>query len=69
MKPLLLPSSERDDRWEVNALLVGAGGEQKFWPRGKLIGQFPADRETLFNYNLIIFGDLPANQLRAPELE
>ena len=60
---------ERDDSWEVNALLAGAGGEQKFWARGKLIGQFPADRETLFTYNLIIFGDLPANQLRAPELE
>jgi len=60
---------ERDDRWEVNALLAGAGGEQKFWPRGKLIGQFPADRETLFTYNLIIIGDLPANQLRANELE
>lgn len=60
---------ERDDRWEVNALLAGAGGEQKFWPRGKLPGQFPGDRETLFTYHLVIFGDLPANQLRANELE
>jgi len=60
---------ERDDRWEVNAMLAGAGGEQKLWPRGKLAGQFPADRETLFTYNLIVFGDLPANQLRANELE
>ncbi|NDE96818.1 MAG: VWA domain-containing protein, partial [Verrucomicrobia bacterium] len=60
---------ERDDRWEVNALLAGAGGEQKNWARGKQIGQFPGDLETLFTYQLVIFGDLPANQLRPQELE
>ncbi|MFA6544443.1 MAG: hypothetical protein WCS99_08455 [Limisphaerales bacterium] len=60
---------ERDDRWEVKALLAGAGGEQKNWPRGKGPGQFPSDREMLFTYSLIIFGDLPANQLRTNEME
>ncbi|NBV24264.1 MAG: VWA domain-containing protein [Proteobacteria bacterium] len=60
---------ERDDRWEVNALLAGAGGEQKNWARGKGPGQFPGDRETLFTYQLVIFGDLPANQLRPQEME
>jgi hypothetical protein len=60
---------ERDQRWEINALLAGAGGEERPWARGKLAGQFPPDRESLFAYQLIVFGDLPLNMLRAEELE
>jgi hypothetical protein len=60
---------ERDQRWEVNALLAGAGGEQKPWVRGNQLGKFPADREALFTYQLICIGDLPQNQLRREELE
>lgn len=60
---------ERDERWEVNALLAGGGGEQKQWARGAQLGQFPANRESLFSYHLIVFGDLPQGQIRAPELD
>lgn len=60
---------ERDERWEVNALLAGGGGEQKPWSRGAQNGQFPGTREALFSYHLIVFGDLPAGQIRGPELD
>lgn len=60
---------ERDERWEVNALLAGAGGEAKAWARGPRIGQFPANREALFSYHLIVFGDVPPGQIRGPELD
>lgn len=60
---------ERDQKWEVNNLLAGAGGEQIRWVRGKLPGQFPPDKETLFGYSLIIFGDLPLNTFTPNELE
>jgi hypothetical protein len=60
---------ERDAQWEVNSLLVGSGGgETRPWPRGPGVGQFPADRETLFGYQLIVFGDLPPGFLRNDEL-
>lgn len=59
---------ERDQRWEINALLAGAGGEERPWGRGKLPGQFPPDRESLLAYQLIVFGDLPLNMLRREEL-
>ena len=60
---------ERDQRWEINALLSGVGGEQRPWQRGLLAGTFPVNREALMSYHLICFGDLPQNQLRTDELE
>jgi uncharacterized membrane protein len=61
---------ERDGKWEINALLAGAGGgEARPWPRGPGAGRFPADRETLFSYHLVVFGDLPAAYLKTEELE
>lgn len=60
---------ERDQRWDVNALLAGGGGEQKPWARGTQPGQFPADRETLFSYQLICLGDVAPSQFRPEELE
>ena len=60
---------ERDERWEVNALLAGAGGEAKPWSRGPRAGQFPGNREALFSYHLIVFGDVPPGQIRGPELD
>jgi uncharacterized membrane protein len=59
---------ERDDRWDLNTLLSAGGGEVKPWVRGNLIGQFPGSREALFSYQLIVFGDIPRNQLKPEEL-
>lgn len=60
---------ERDQRWEVNSLLAGSGGEERPWVRGKQPGQFPPDRESLYAYQLIVFGDVPLSMVRAEELE
>ncbi|HZE97819.1 MAG TPA: PA14 domain-containing protein [Planctomycetota bacterium] len=48
---------DRDDQWEVNALIADRGNEG--WTRGKNLGQFPGDKETLFSYDLIVFGEVP----------
>jgi hypothetical protein len=56
---------DRDDQWEVNALVADRGNEG--WTRGKNIGQFPADRETLFSYDMIVFGEVPRQLLNKLE--
>ncbi|MEW6305495.1 MAG: hypothetical protein AB1705_18620 [Verrucomicrobiota bacterium] len=60
---------ERDQKWEVNALAGGFGSDIRLWLRGTQPGQFPKDRESLFAYQLIILGDLPANALTPTEME
>ncbi|MCA8995416.1 MAG: hypothetical protein KDA80_00450, partial [Planctomycetaceae bacterium] len=59
---------ERDEQWRVNTILAGVGSEQSSIPRGDSDGQFPADRETLFDYNLIIFGEVDPQLLEEHEL-
>ncbi len=61
---------ERDEQWEVSALVAeGAGGPGGGWPRGDKPGAFPADRETLMSYDLIVFGDVPRQFLKMEELQ
>ncbi len=60
---------ERDDRWEVNSLLAGLGGESKPWPRGLGAGSFPLVREELYSYQLIVFGDVSREMFRPEEFE
>lgn len=59
---------ERDPQWEVNALVAGTEVND-LWPRGTGPGKFPADRETLFAYDLIVFGEVPPNLLNDHDLE
>lgn len=56
---------ERDSKWEVNTLL---GGDARPWPRGKGEGKFPANREELFDYHLIILGDISPAYFKPDEL-
>lgn len=58
----------RDDNWEVNTLLAGAGGATRPFPRGKGLGRFPDTQEELNRYDLIIFGDLPYGQFTPQEI-
>lgn len=60
---------ERDQRWDIQAFLAGAGGEQRPWTRGVVPGSFPASRELLFGYSFIVWGDLPRGQVRSDEME
>jgi len=60
---------DRDEQWEVNALLADRGTDATAWPRGAGPGKFPADRESLFAYDLIVFGEVPRQFLKLEELE
>jgi hypothetical protein len=60
---------DRDEQWEVNALLADRGQDQNAWPRGQGPGKFPADRESLFAYDMIVFGEVPRQFLKMEELE
>ncbi len=60
---------ERDEQWEVNTLLADKGGDVAAWPRGPGAGKFPPDRESLFAYDFIAFGEVPRQHLKMEELE
>ena len=59
---------ERDPQWEVNALVAGTEVND-LWQRGTGAGKFPADREALFAYDLIVFGEVPQNLLNDHDLD
>ncbi|HEX7898918.1 MAG TPA: PA14 domain-containing protein [Planctomycetota bacterium] len=60
---------ERDEQWEVNALVADRGNAADAWARGKDFGKFPNDKETLFGYDLVVFGEVPRQFLKMEELE
>jgi hypothetical protein len=60
---------DRDEQWEVNALLADRGTDASAWPRGPGAGRFPADRESLYAYDLLVFGEVPRQFLKMEELE
>lgn len=53
---------ERDEQWSVNTVIAGAATENPTLPRGEGQNQFPATRSDLFEYDLVIFGEI------APEI-
>ena len=60
---------ERDDRWEVNTVLGRlAGGRLDLGTRGNGLGRFPSTRDLLFQYQLVIIGDVSAAAFGANEL-
>lgn len=60
---------ERDEQWEVNALVADRGNAADAWGRGKDFGKFPGDKDTLFGYDLVVFGEVPRQFLKMDELE
>jgi len=58
---------ERDTQWEVNALLAPPPGMTPQMLRGDSTGRFPATREGLFSYHLVILGEVAAAALRVEE--
>lgn len=56
---------DRDRKWKVNSVLVG----DQALKRGGENGQFPADREQLFTYDLIVLGDIAFDLFRREDLE
>ncbi len=58
---------ERDEQWEVNAVLAGPGAQQHELLRGPEPGRFPENRDQLFGYDLVILGELELALLSAAE--
>ncbi len=60
---------ERDERWSVASAFAGPGAEDASLPRGEEGDVFPTDKQTLFGYDLLVFGEIPPDLLEAEELE
>lgn len=60
---------ERDERWKVNTIVAGSTTDEATLPRGEHDGQFPPDREALFEYDLVIFGEIAADLFATHELQ
>ncbi|MEO6755655.1 MAG: hypothetical protein ABIP85_28120, partial [Chthoniobacteraceae bacterium] len=58
---------DRDEKWEVNAVMAGATSDAGF-VRGEKAGTFPVSRKALDAYDLIIFGEVPRSALKDEEL-
>jgi hypothetical protein len=60
---------ERDDRWRVNTIVAGSSTDVTTLPRGEHDGQFPPNREALFEYDLVIFGEIAPDLFASHELQ
>lgn len=60
---------ERDERWTVNTVFAGPGAERDALARGEGEGMFPAEKEQLLAYDLIILGEVPPGLFLDKELE
>ena len=49
---------ERDSQWSVNTIIAGPGTDEPVLRRGDEEGAFPATREAMFKFDLIILGEL-----------
>ena len=58
---------QRDEKWEVNAVIAGTRGEAGFL-RGDREGSFPAEKAMLDSYELIILGDVAKEMFKPEEL-
>jgi len=59
---------DRGERWEVNAIFAGPSTDTATIPRGNVAGQFPASRDALYAYDLILFGETPVELFNESEL-
>ena len=58
---------DRDEKWDVNAVMAGATSDTGF-VRGEKAGTFPISHKALDAYDLIIFGEVPRGALKDEEL-
>lgn len=59
---------QRDSQWDVTVVIAGQGTDEETLPRGNGPDQFPETRDELFNYDLIIFGEVDAKLFAEHEL-
>ncbi|HUG70979.1 MAG TPA: hypothetical protein VMM76_24735, partial [Pirellulaceae bacterium] len=49
---------ERDSQWDLNVVITGHGADGEMLPRGSGKDQFPETRDGLFDFDMIIFGEV-----------
>ncbi|MBT5020272.1 MAG: VWA domain-containing protein [Planctomicrobium sp.] len=59
---------ERDEQWTVNTIIAGLGTDEVQLPRGEQADQFPVSRDDLFEYDLIVFGEIQRDLFQEQEL-
>jgi len=59
---------ERDEKWEVNAVIAGATSDAGLL-RGEKPGAFPSDPKLLDAYDMIFFGEVPRTAFKEEELK
>ncbi|MEO8353780.1 MAG: hypothetical protein ABI680_18795, partial [Chthoniobacteraceae bacterium] len=60
---------DRDEQWETTAVMAGSRSNDAGLARGSQPDQFPADKDTLDTFDLIIFGEVPKSAWRGDELQ
>jgi hypothetical protein len=60
---------DRDEQWEVTAVIAGTKMGEPGLSRGEKNDQFPNDAALLDTFDLIIFGEVPKDLWRADELK
>ncbi len=58
---------QRDEGWQVNALIVGPSAEHHTLPRGDGGQRFPTEPSRLLDYDLIILGEVSADVFSSEE--
>lgn len=59
----------RDDQWHVDTVIAGPGTDAVALPRGDGDNMFPETRDKLFEYDLVIFGELSRELLSEHEFQ
>ena len=58
---------ERDKHWSANSIVVGPGTDQATLRRGKELGMFPPDRAGLYDYDVIVLGEVAQQVLTSDD--
>ena len=58
---------ERDERWETSCVWGDPSKTKKQLPRGETINYFPIEKENLFEFDLIIFGEISPEEFSIDE--
>ena len=59
----------RDNQWKIETIIAGPGTANLELPRGEADGRFPDRKSQLFEYDLILLGDVPLDLFQAHEFE
>ncbi len=60
---------DRDEKWDLTTVLADPTAPDGGIDRGDKPTMFPAEKDLLYTYDLIILGDLPSTLLRSNEIE